>query len=136
MLALLIVGLVLLVPAVVLALPDPFSDPSGFAGGALDAISNSNWRLLGAFVVVGVVALIRKYGVRLGLGSGRAAWVTSIMLGALASLGAALEMGIALGGIIGVLKVLINGAITGLAASGMFSIMKSEKKDKEAALVA
>ena len=117
--------LLLLIPVLALAgIPSPTEDLGAFAGGLLDAVGNSEWRIVGALVLMGLVALTRRYGTRFGLGSGRAAFVTAVALGAALSVSGGLASGVAMGGIIGVLKLIINGAITGFAASGIYSGVK------------
>lgn len=101
--------------------PSPTEDLAGFFAGLLDAVGSSEWRVVGAFVLMGVVALVRRYGGRFGLDSGKAAFIASMAIGAALSVSGALAAGASLGGVIGILKLIVNGAITGLVASGLYS---------------
>jgi hypothetical protein len=118
---------ILFTASVALAVPSPFEDLSGFASGLLTGIHDSNWRVVGAFIIIGLVALVRKIGPE-KLSSGKAAWVTAIVLGALGGLGNALpNLSFA-----GALDSLVNGAITGLVASGLYSgVKKLGEENKE-----
>jgi|SRR3990172_2191452 len=128
--ALLVALLVLLLAPLALAIPSPFEDLSGFTGGLLAGIHDSNWRVVGAFIIMGLVALWRRFA-PVRLSSGKAAWVASLVIGAAVGLADVWAAGGSLGGVVGTVNVLINGAITGLVASGLYSGGKklSEKKE-------
>ena len=123
------VVLFLLVPVVAIAAPELLEDPQGFIGALLEAISSSNWRVVGALGIMGAVAALREWGPAV-LSSGKAAWITSIAIGAVLGLAGGLLAPGAIGGVIGVLGLLLNGAITGFAASGLYSGGKKILEEK------
>lgn len=119
---------IIMIPIIAFGLPDPFTDTSGFVAGVFAAIGEGNWRVVGAFGIIGVVALWRKYAQDRfpKLASGAGAFAIASVLGALMALAAALggetETPV---GVLAYIQVLINGAITGFTASGIYSGVKS-----------
>jgi hypothetical protein len=112
-----------LTPAIV---PNVETDPGGFLMGLVTAVKQGQWAIVAALLLAGLVAGMRRYGVRFipWLGTGTGGKVTAVVV----SLAGTFSVALAAGGTKVLSWRLLLGALaTAAMASGLFSWLKPEK---------
>ena len=100
-----------------------------------DAITAGNWRIAAAAVIIVIVGILRtgkltKFlpgKISTWLSSGKGAWITAVVGGALGAAANVALAGSTWGGLKGVAVIIVNGAMTGLVAAGLVSGWKTLK---------
>lgn len=100
---------------------DPGKDFGGFAKRAFDAIHSSNWRLLAALALIGIIWALRTYLSKLlpKLSSDRAGALLAVCTGISGAVSNALMAGQPV-----TLSVLMDGLGLGITAAGGWSVAK------------
>lgn len=126
-----LVAALLLIPAVALAAPSVTygSSLEEIARVVYYSIVKGDWRIAAVIGVILVTQLAKRVWPKLA--EGKAAWVAAIVIGVAGAVGNAWLANVAVAGVFGYAMLAVNGAITGLAAAGLYRGAQklSEQKD-------
>lgn len=112
--------LALMIPLAAFTWADGTVDWSGMVQTVVNALGSKNYVVLALALIILLTYVVKMYGAKLWppLGSGKAAWVTAVIIGALSPLLGKALTGASLGGMSGVISSMIAGVVAGLASTG------------------